>query len=122
MCHVLIIEDDVLAAMDIRAVLARSGATSFSFADTEREAVASARESRPEVIVSDVLLSSGFGPDAVRSIHAEHGVIPAIFITGTPEQCRGCDPEAVLEKPFSTDRLAALFRTMKPSGEGPRAN
>ena len=114
MCHVLIIEDDALAAMDIRAAVARGGATSFSFADTEREAVARARESRPEVIVSDVVLSTGFGPEAVRSIHAEHGTIPVIFVTGTPEQCHGCDPEWVLEKPFSTERLTALFRAARP--------
>ena len=93
MCHVLIIEDDALAAMDIRETVQRAGATSFSFADTHRDAVECARESRPEVIISDVVLASGFGPEAVRAIHAEHGVIPAIFITGTPDQCGGCDPE-----------------------------
>ena len=114
MCHVLIIEDDALAAMDIRATVARAGTTSFSFADTEAQAVERARESLPEMIISDVMLASGFGPEAVRTIHAEHGAIPTIFITATPEQCRGCDPELVLEKPFSEHQLAALFRRLRP--------
>ncbi len=114
MCHVLIIEDDPLAAMDIRATVRSAGATSFSFADTHRDAVESARETRPEVIISDVMLSSGFGPEAVRAIYAELGEIPAIFITATPEQCRGCAPDRVLEKPFSVGRLTTLFHALKP--------
>ena len=114
MCHVLIIEDDPIAAMDIRSTIARAGATSFSFVDTELEAVGSARERRPEVIVSDVVLSTGFGPEAVRSIRAEHGAIAAIFITGTPDQCHGCDPEWILEKPFSPNELTALFEAVRP--------
>ena len=114
MCHVLIIEDDALAAEDIRATLRRSGASSFSFADTEREALERAREKPPAVIISDVMLSRGFGPDAVRSIQAELGEVPAIFITGTPEQCRGCDPSRLLEKPFSPAQLSALFRAIAP--------
>ena len=59
MCHVLIIKDDALAAMDIRETVQRAGATSFSFADTHRDAVECARERRPEVIISDVMLASG---------------------------------------------------------------
>ncbi len=115
MCHVLIIEDDALAAMDIRSTVQRAGATSFSFADTHRDAVESAREARPEVIISDVMLATGFGPEAVREIHREHGEIPAIFVTATPDQCRGCDPDRILEKPFSEHRLVTLFRSVKPN-------
>ena len=114
MCHVLIIEDDPFVAMEIHATVGQAGATSVSFADTEGDAVASARDTRPEVIISDVVLLRGYGPQAVSTIHAEHGVIPAIFITGTPEQCHGCAPDYVLEKPFSPERLAALFRTVRP--------
>lgn len=114
MCHVLIIEDDPLAAMHVQAVAMEAGATSFSFADTEQDAVACARESRPEVIISDVVLAEGFGPDAVRAIHTEVGEIPAIFVTGTPERCRECDPTRVLEKPFSPEQLATVFRAVAP--------
>lgn len=114
MCHVLVIEDDALAAEDIRGVLSHAGASSFSFADTEREALACARGQRPEVIVSDVMLSTGFGPVAVQAICAELGAIPTIFVTGTPDQCSGCDPDYVLEKPFSPHRLETLFRSVAP--------
>ena len=115
MCHVLIIEDDALAAMEIRETVAHAGAASFDFADTEQEAIARARLSRPAVIISDVMLSTGFGPDAVRGIRAELGDIPAIFITGTPELCTGCDPQMIIEKPFSPRRLASMFEAVRPS-------
>ena len=66
------------------------------------------------MIISDVMLATGFGPQAVAAIQAEHGPIPVIFVTATPEQCSGCDPQRVLEKPFSAQTLASLFRALAP--------
>lgn len=43
MCHVLIIEDEPMIAIDLEIVLAKEGATSFDIASTEAEAVAAAR-------------------------------------------------------------------------------
>ena len=114
MCHVLIIEDDAIAAYDIRDTLKAQGATSFSFAATEREAVACARESPPALITSDVMLGAGSGPQAVRLILSEFGPRPVIFITATPEACLDCGPYPILEKPFSTGQLADLFRAAAP--------
>ncbi len=114
MCHVLIIEDDAIAAYDIRDTLRSEGATTFAFAATEREALACAREERPALITSDVMLGVGSGPSAVRIILSEIGPMPVIFITATPEQCTDCGPYPVLEKPFNADQLAAVFRTVAP--------
>ncbi len=114
MCHVLIIEDDAIAAYDIRDTLKAQGATRFSFAATEREALDCARADRPAFITSDVMLGSGSGPNAVRIILSEGAPLPVIFITATPEACIDCQPHPVLEKPFSTDQLASLFRSAAP--------
>ena len=114
MCHVLIIEDDAIAAIDIRDVLKGAGATSFSFAESERAAIVCAREIRPGLITSDVMLASGSGPRAVRLIHAELGVCPVIFITATPDQCDPCDGHHVLEKPFQTNHLRDVFSRVAP--------
>ncbi|HEY2710656.1 MAG TPA: response regulator [Caulobacteraceae bacterium] len=110
MCHVLIIEDDAIAAIDIKETLQSAGATSFAFATTEREAIDCAREERPALITCDVMLACGFGPSAVHTIEAALGPLPVIFITATPDQCGDCDPHPVLEKPFNTNVLASLFR------------
>lgn len=115
MCHVLIIEDEPVVASAIQLLLQDAGATSIDFADCEEDAITAARRQRPGVITSDVRLRIGRGPDAVRSIHAEHGDIPVIYITASPSECHGCDPEFVVAKPMNEARVEALFRRLKPA-------
>lgn len=94
MCHVLIIEDDWLIAEHIVQLVKDAGATSTAQADTQDSAIEAARRQRPEIILSDVRLISGTGPLAVQAILAELGQIPVIFITGSPEDCTPCAPQA----------------------------
>lgn len=113
MCHVLIIEDEALIAMDLQQLLEGEGATSFDFAATEEDAIAAAIRHRPDLITSDVKLSRGSGPSAIRAIHETLGVIPVIFITGTPADCTPCGPPGVvLTKPVDARAVKAAFRGM----------
>ncbi|MHB8283629.1 MAG: response regulator [Caulobacteraceae bacterium] len=114
MCHVLIIEDEAVVAMGISMLLESAGASTVAFAETESEAVEAVRRRRPAVITSDVNLRAGTGPKAIAAIHAEHGHIPVIYITASPEQCVGCPPEHVFAKPIDEARVEALFRVMQP--------
>jgi CheY-like chemotaxis protein len=114
MCHVLIIEDQAVIAMGIGALLQRAGASSVAFAETEHEAIEAVRARRPAVITSDVNLRSGSGPKAIETIYAEHGHIPVIYITASPDQCTDCPPEFVFAKPMDERRVAALFRSIQP--------
>ncbi len=109
MCHVLIIEDEAIIAASIQMILEGAGATSVDFADTEEQAVAAARITRPKVITSDVRLRVGTGPNAVKAIRDEHGHIPVIYITSSPEECHGCDPDHIVPKPMSEARIEQLF-------------
>lgn len=115
MCHVLIIEDDALVAMDIEAILLAEGATSFAFAASERAAVREALARRPTLITSDVKLIEGSGPAAVATIRDKLGTIPVIFISGTPEACRHAAPLCLIfEKPFNPATIAAAFHALAP--------
>lgn len=115
MCHVLIIEDEPLVAMMIEDVLAREGATSFSYASTQAEAIASAYETAPAVITSDVKLLPGTGPAAVAEIHTRLGDVPVLFVTGTPEDCKPCAPPGqIITKPFDPKVLASAFCQIRP--------
>lgn len=112
MRHVLIIEDNAMIAMSIESALRDTGATSFDFATTEDEAVASAFARRPDVILSDVTLASGTGPSAVQTIFDGIGRVPVLFVTGTPDDCAGCGPLGlILAKPFDAERLCQAVRT-----------
>ena len=117
MCHVLIIEDEAIVAMDVQGLLAAIGATSFSFAMTQDEAVREARRHPPALITSDVKLAKGTGPRAVEQIQRELGDIPVIFITATPEDCEPCEPPArVLRKPMHEPSITQAFLEMAPLG------
>ncbi|KQS03994.1 histidine kinase [Sphingomonas sp. Leaf357] len=115
MCHVLIIEDEALIALDLQDVLTGVGATSFDFAETRSEAVTAARLRRPDVITSDVMLREGTGPDAVADIIGELGPLPVIFITATPGACIPCPATSpILAKPVRNSALCEAFRAVAP--------
>ena len=107
MAHVLIIEDEPLTALDLEEVLERVGAHSFDYADTEDLAIKCATKRRPDLIVSDVNLVKGTGPEAIERITHLIGAIPVIFVTGSPEECRDA-PGTVLAKPFVKRDLLAV--------------
>ena len=115
MCHVLIIEDEPMVAMDLEALLESEGATSFAFAASEADAVREAVARRPDLITSDVALVEGTGPVAVETIISRIGPVPVIFITGTPDACHPCEAHPVLCKPFSRAAIARTFRDLKPA-------
>ena len=113
MCHVLIIEDEALIALDLQDILATTGASTFAFAETEQEAIESARLQRPDVITSDVMLREGSGPRAVQAIQLEMGDMPVIFITATPSACLPCPaPAQILSKPVSDAAVRRAFRAV----------
>ena len=115
MCHVLIIEDETMFAMLLQNTLEEAGATSFSFAATESDALFLAKEHTPALIASDVHLLEGTGPSAVKRIHAELGELAVIFITASPADCEPCDPPGVvLTKPVTPSQVINAFRRLAP--------
>lgn len=115
MCHVLVIEDNLLIADHIVQILEGAGGSSFDLASTQAEAIKAARARVPDCIMSDVRLAEGTGPAAVQAIIAEHGAVPVIFMTGTPEACTPCAPPMViLAKPIHAHVLVATFRDLAP--------
>ena len=113
MCHVLIIEDEPLIALDLEDLLGRYGALTFSFAESQQGAIDASHDIRPDFILSDVALLQGTGPLAVQAIREELGDIPVIFVTATPEACSPCEPPGrIFRKPMDRRAIGAAFRTM----------
>lgn len=113
MCHVLIIEDEMLIALDIEDILTRQGATSFDVVDTEQAAIEAAAARRPDVITADVVLRSGLGSSAVKSITTRYGPIPTLYITATPEVCRPDETARVLRKPVNETAVTRAFHALR---------
>jgi CheY-like chemotaxis protein len=114
-CHVLIIEDDVLIALHIQSLLEEIGATSFQLAATETQAVLAALSKPPGLMTSDINLREGSGLDAVEMIHEHIGLVPVIFITAAPEKVRLTGPHVrVLCKPAPEVSIRQAFADMRP--------
>lgn len=112
MCHVLVIEDEGFIAMMIQDCLIAHGATSVEVAASEADAIACARQHRPDFITSDVRLLEGTGPHAVAAIAKLYGEIPVLFITASPEKCEAYPPVAVMRKPVTCAAVGRRFRML----------
>jgi CheY-like chemotaxis protein len=105
--HVLIIEDEMLIAMDIEHMLEDLGFDSFDIADSPSQALAKAKAQTPDLITADVRIVGGTGIEAVSAIHDALGPIPTVYVTGNLDVVREQHAPAVVEKPISPQSFAA---------------
>lgn len=103
--HALIIEDEILIAFEVEALLSEQGFTSFDIADSPADALALALAHRPDLITADYRIIGGTGVEAVDAIQALLGPIPVVYITGNSDLLIGRIPP-VVGKPISPRRLA----------------
>lgn len=113
--HVMIIEDDALLAMNLQILVEDLGASSSLIVASEREAVAQALNFPPALIIADLHLAQGLGASAIRTIRARVGDVPAVYVTGDPQEALRLDPTAlVLSKPLKEHDLIAALARLKP--------
>ncbi|KRA64262.1 hypothetical protein ASD79_20535 [Caulobacter sp. Root655] len=103
--HALIIEDEILIAMEVEALLAEQGFDSFDIAESPQEALDCALRRPPDLITADYRIIGGTGVEAVTAILARLGPIPVVYVTGNADQL-GARTRAVVDKPISPHRLA----------------
>ncbi|NCP12754.1 MAG: response regulator [Sphingomonadales bacterium] len=107
---VMIIEDEAIIALHLKSLLMSMGNDVGAIVRTKDEAVATAADLQPELILADVNLADGSsGIDAVAEILQEM-TIPVIFITAFPEKLltgERDEPAYVISKPFNPDDVVA---------------
>ncbi len=110
--NVLIIEDELLIAMDLETIVGSLGHTVQEVATTKTEALAAVKRQKPGLILADVKLADGSsGLDAVREIVSESEV-PIIFITAYPEKVltgERPEPTFLISKPFQRETEMAII-------------
>ena len=108
---ILIIEDELLIATDLKRLMLELGHRVTGIARTHREAVASAKAERPGLILADIQLADGSsGIEAVNEILAWHRV-PVVFVTAYPERLltgQRPEPTFLMTKPFHVDDVRAV--------------
>lgn len=122
--RVLIIEDEPMIAMDIDEIIREIGHTCVGIAATRSEAVAMARSSKPDIILSDIQLADGSsGIDAVADILSERAV-PVVFITAYPERLltgERAEPTFLVTKPFQPSMVKAIVSQALFFDQSPRS-
>lgn len=108
--HALIIEDELLIALEVEVLLSEQGFKSFDIANSPHAALACALKRLPDLITADYRIVAGTGVEAVAAIEARLGPIPVVFVSGNVEQVREEAPgraDVLVDKPISPALLAA---------------
>lgn len=104
--RIILVEDDVMIAMDLADLLIAMGHDVCHIASTEAEAVEAAMRLAPDLLIVDANLAEGSGVSAMRQILAQ-GFVAHFYISGDPVQILKAVPDAVvLAKPFTMHALA----------------
>jgi len=109
---VLIIEDEMLVAMDLETLVEGLGHRVVGLARTHAEAVTIARIKQPGLILADIQLADGSsGMDAVNEL-LDSFEVPVIFITAYPERFltgERPEPAFLIAKPFQPAMVSGVI-------------
>lgn len=98
--HALIIEDQMIIALEVEWLLREIGFVTFDVAATPNDAIDKASRHRPDLITADIRIIDGTGIEAVRAITDRLGEIPYIYVTGNIDMIPDIHADAVVEKPI----------------------
>ncbi|MBN2201582.1 response regulator [bacterium] len=118
--RILVVEDEVIIAMEIRDRLGKLGYTVTGVAPSGEEAIRKMTETHPDLVLMDIMLEGPMdGVETAERIRAAHDV-PVIFLTAysdstTLERAKISEPFGYILKPFDERELhttieIALYR------------
>ena len=113
--RIMLLEDQMLIAMDVEGILADSGFTSVSTVNSAAEALKLIRRSPPAVAILDINLGDGTSLEVAEMLSGLG--TPFMFATGYGDG--GIIPEQlahvpVIRKPYEAKALVATLETLAP--------
>jgi CheY-like chemotaxis protein len=116
--RILIVEDEVIIAMEIQARLETAGYVICGLETTGEDAILKAREQVPDLILMDISLRGPLnGLEAAVQIQSERD-IPVVFISasvdeGALRRIQDVKPGRLITKPFEeTDLLTSIRQSL----------
>lgn len=109
-CKILIVEDEVIVALDLQSRLERLGYTVLDTFMSGEEACEKVFDLRPDLVLMDIQLGGGMdGIETAKAIHACID-IPVVFITAYAEKnvielSDNNGPYTFIRKPFDEQEL-----------------
>jgi CheY-like chemotaxis protein len=104
--HALIIEDEMLIALEVESLLYDFGFESCDIVDNPADAVRSALAHRPDLVTADLRILGGTGIEAMVAITEKLGPVPHIYVTGNADMLAGQTAAPIVDKPLSRRALA----------------
>lgn len=108
---VLIVDDDALVRMDLRALVTRIGHTVAGEAESGGQALALTRSLKPDVVLLDIVLPNLSGLDVARTL-ADERLAPVVLFSGV------ADPE-IAARAFDCGAMGFLSKPLRESDLGP---
>src|SRR4051812_11261706 len=103
---VLVVEDEVIVAHDLRERLIEMGYAASFVASSAEEAMARAAEKRPDVAVVDIGIEGPLDGIQTAALLQERYRVPIIFLTGHPD-------DATLERALRTRPISYLQKPVR---------
>lgn len=109
--RILIVEDEPITAMNEQQIIESLGYSVTAIANTGEQAIASANEDRPDLVMMDINLGAGMdGIETATEIRLRYR-IPVIFVTAHGDQkildrAKKSEPFGYVLKPFSKEEIA----------------
>ena len=119
--RILVVEDEVVIAMDIQMQLRELGHIPVGHATRGEQAVVLAGELLPDLVLMDIQLAGAMnGITAAQTIRDRFG-LPSVFLSAfSSAQSRAsaaaCQPAGYLAKPFSDRDLGAVIASFLQAG------
>jgi CheY-like chemotaxis protein len=104
--HALIIEDEMLIALEVESLLHDFGFDSCDIVDNPQDAVESALARRPDLVTADIRIVGGTGIEAMVAITDKLGPVPHVYVTGNADMLAGKTAAPVVDKPLTRRALA----------------
>jgi signal transduction histidine kinase len=110
----LLVEDEGAVLDFLRRLLERHGYRVLA-AENQTAALACARDHAVDLVITDIVLPGGSGPELVRALHELQPGVPALYISGYGDAVLGREaapPKAshFLQKPFTAPELLTRIR------------
>jgi CheY-like chemotaxis protein len=117
--RILVVEDEVVAALSIRTVLAADGHVA-EIAENAEQALDMFKAAEYDLVITDFKLAKMDGLELADAIKQQSPATPIILITAYAEKIGGSlgevsNVEVVLSKPFSVAGLQDAMRKLFPA-------
>jgi CheY-like chemotaxis protein len=114
--RILVVEDEAITAHDLRTSLLQLGYEVPAIVSTGEDAIRSAGETHPDLILMDIILGGRMSGIEAAEVIRQSTAIPVIFVTAADDistitQAKRVEPYGYITKPYQISLLQSTIET-----------